>query len=141
MVFGCLTSSKYTMKADLLREEITQDASGQIRRVWVFDKTIDVEAHALGNLRGKQSGTSENWRNFYIAYDYIRVKTSNLVTKGNRLTNVKDANGVSLWNEYDQDGLEHNPTVFAVQGVSPSIDAFGGFVEYEVFANRAGVQV
>lgn len=140
MTFGCLMPSRFNMTADLYDESVTQDSTGQVKRTWVYLKTIKVEARALGNLRGKQSGTEEAWRAQFINYDYLRLKTADLVTQGNRITNVKDSNGTVLWHEYDQESNVIGNTIFGVLGVSATIDPFGKFLAWDVFCNRVSVQ-
>ncbi len=138
------------MFADFYRQHRTQDSSNQIVRLWgEIDpanplgpriptyKAVPVEARGLGNLRGKDSGTIETFKNQYSLFDFLRIKTSYAgISESFRVTNIRNEDGVCAWIEDDSG----QPTVFDIIGVTPSYDPFGQLIEYEVFCNRAQAQ-
>lgn len=139
-MMDCLFPSLYAMTADLYNETNVQDRTGQFKRSWTLGETIQCDVRGISQLRGKQTGTAEQWKNLFTSYDYVRLKTGFLVINNSKITNIKDAGGVVRWNEYDQQGNLIGPTIFNVVGVTPQYDPFGQFTAYEVFMNRADVQ-
>ena len=137
---SCLIPSLYDMTADLYLETSVQDRTGQFVRTWAFSKTIQCDVRGISQLRGKQTGTAQQWKNQFESYNFVRLKTSDLITDGMKITNVKDANGVCRWNEYTQESALMTPTIFGIVGVTPQYDPFGGFNVYAAFLDRSGVQ-
>lgn len=133
----CLAMSSYNMTMDVARETITQNAdTGQVERSWsTYLRTVPCTVRGLGNLRGKQTGSAQEWANVFKEYNFIRIKTGTKVNSNDRIINVRDSDGNIVWTEDSG-----STTVFDVVGVSPSIDPFGHLWEYEIFANRATVQ-
>lgn len=133
----CLTGASYSMTMDIAQETISQNAdTGQVDRSWSISQTyVACSARGLGNLRGKQSGTAQEWSNVFKDYDYLRIKTTQKISQSDRIVNVRGSDGEIIWTESDG-----TPTIFEVIGVSPSLDPFGSVWEYEIFANRAAVQ-
>jgi hypothetical protein len=152
-MFSCITFGKYSMYADFYAQHLSQDLTGQISKTWGEDdpnadpqdpypprlptySRVPVEARGLGNLRGKDSGTAEMYRNVYQMLDFLRIKTMLRINQSYRISNIQDASGRLAWVE--QDGI--TPTLFDVIGVTPSFDPFAQFIEYEAFCNRAQAQ-
>jgi hypothetical protein len=126
------------MKADVFEQVSKQNANtGKIERLWQFQDTIECMARGLGNLRGKDFGTADSWKELYRKEDFLRIKTMYHVTDTMRVTNVRDANGEIPWLEDSDSGT---PTVFDVVGVTPVIEPFGTHLEYDVFLDRSEVQ-
>lgn len=140
------------MRADFYAAYLSQDTTGQLVRTYgepdpdadpqeIFPvrlatySNISVEARGLGNLRGKDSGTAEVYKNIYQMMDFIRVKTMQQVDESYRIGNIRDASGSIAWTEPDG-----SATLFDIVGVTPSFDPFGQFMEYEIFCNRAQAQ-
>lgn len=137
-MFGCIISGIYNMKADLYRQIVKQDArTGEVQRMWEFIGSIEVMARGLGNLRGKDFGTTDKWKDIYTKSDYLRIKTMDKIDDTMRVTNVRDVNGKVAWIE---EGDSEEPTIFDVIGVTPVIEPFGQHLEYDVFLNRSEVQ-
>jgi len=137
-MFGCIVGSMYNMKADVFKQEKRQDPeTGSIERVWMLVETIDVMARGLGNLRGKDFGTTDKWRDIYRKEDYLRIKTMYKIDDTMRVTNVRGSDGEIIWLE---EGASEDPTIFDVIGVTPVVEPFGTQIEYDVFLDRAEVQ-
>ena len=133
----CITGGSYNMTMDVAVESIHQNEdTGQIERSWSITRSsVPCSARGLGNLRGKQSGSAQEWKNVFTDYNFLRIKTQERPKTSDRIVNIRDAAGDIIWVEDDG-----NTTIFEVVGVSPSMDPFGQFWEYEIFANRASVQ-
>lgn len=137
-MFGCVIGGMYNMTADVYRQMKRQNPeTGEIERLWQFVETIPVQARGLGNLRGKDFGSVEKWRDAYSKEDFLRIKTMYPVDDTMRITNVRDANGKITWIE---EGASEDPTIFEVVGSTPVIEPFGTHLEYDVFLDRAEVQ-
>lgn len=137
-MFGCVIGGMYNMKADVYKQVKKQNTdTGEIERLWQFVETIPVMARGLGNLRGKDFGSVDKWRDAYSKSDFLRIKTTFQIDDTMRVTNVRDASGKIAWIE---EGASEDPTIFDVIGSTPVVDPFGESVEYDVFLDRAAVQ-
>lgn len=169
----CITSVRFNMKADILRQsngvstpttnghwEDNQDLiSGEIIRQWVpvgdDPLTVPDEGSLLATfpcmargivgtgLRG--DGTSESWGDIYLDTDYCRIEfpSSTILTKRDRVTNIRNRRGQILWLEEEISPNEQGvfkSTVFDVKGVTPVIDPFGNHTSNVAMLERASVQ-
>lgn len=87
-------------------------------------------------------GTSQRWttKGSYENVEYVElyIPKGVVVTKRDRVTNIKDSRGRVIWREEEHGNLK--PTVFSVRGVAPSLDPFGSVVEYFALLERAEIQ-
>lgn len=136
--------------------------TGEIIRVWVPDiqdnpdtpedehKPVNrVECIFRGVIDGgiRVAGTTERFGNLYENVDYgkMTVASNVIITKRDRVTNVRDSTGKIMWVEEelglsDVDGVPtYKATVFNVLGVTPVPSPFGRHVENFVLLERAGV--
>lgn len=89
------------------------------------------------------AGTTERYGETYENVDFVRlwVPGNTLVTKRDRITNIRDRSGRVRWldEEYyvpgEPDSLR--ATVFNVNGVTPLFDAFNNVVEQFILLERA----
>lgn len=137
--------------------------TGEIIRVWRSDyatvednpstpedeslrtrATIEFPCQARGIITGglNSQGTTERWtsKGTYENVDFIELQVPKhiLITKRDRITNVRDSRGNIIWREEEFGSFK--PTVFDVRGVTPSLDPFGSLVEYFVLLERAEIQ-
>jgi hypothetical protein len=161
----CLTSARFNMKADILRQNITtpnppdpegewtykQDESGEIIRVWQPGSdnpdTVENEAAGLESFRCEArgiidggirvAGTTERFTEIYENVDYVKISfpASVRISKRDRITNIRDPKGNIIWKEEEQPSAP--PTVFNVMGVTPVIDPFGRHIESQALLERA----
>lgn len=167
----CLTSARFNMKADLLRQGYTDDSgkvepvdgdgewvfkqdpdSGEIIRVWqpadagegtttptddVTLETFDCIARGIVDGGIRVAGTTERFGDLYENVDYVSMTVGPKVkvTKRDRVTNIRNRQGIVLWREEEQAGSP--PTVFSVLGVTPIPDPFGNLIEQRVMLERA----
>ena len=162
-MFGCLTSSAYNMTATVLTQGVTQpDTEGQwvskqdpdtgeIIRVWIEDsdsdtagtqiRTINLTARGVidGGLRS--TGTSEQFTRdgLHRALETIKIKfpAGTELNARDRITNIKNRDGIVLWKEEE---FNNAPTIFDVMGVTPIMDPFGQHIENFAMLQRAQVQ-
>lgn len=169
----CITSARFNMKADILRQssgestptadghwEDSQDPiTGEIIRVWVpvgdDPGTPDNEGvnastfacMARGIIDGgiRVAGTTERWGETYVDIDYCRIEFPSriVITKRDRITNIRNRQGHILWLEEelgaDSEGV-YKATVFNVLGVTPVVDPFGRHTSNVALLERANIQ-
>jgi hypothetical protein len=169
----CLTSVRFNMRADILRQtggttpptseghwEDQQDPiTGEIIRVWVpiadDPETPDIDESLAGSFpcmaRGiidggiRVAGTTERWGETYVDIDYVRIEfpANVIVSKRDRITNIRNRKGQILWVEEElaPDGEgRFKATVFDVLGVTPVIDPFGKHSSNVAMLERSEVQ-
>lgn len=135
-MFGCVTGSLYSMSADLYRQTKTTDRSGQVVRSWSKLKTFSCFAsQASSGSTSNRSGAMENWDKTWQYEDFVRIKTQEVIDRGDRIYAISDNEGNSIWNE-----TPGTPTIFDVVGVVPLVGPFGDLREYDILVNRAEVQ-
>ena len=125
----CMTSAKYTMLADVLRQAPTSDdeepmvgewqtvqdpLSGEIVRVWVAAaddnpdtptiEALTIPCEVRGIIEGgiRVAGTTERFGEEYENVDFIRMKfsTAYILSKRDRVTRIRDKRtGAVIWKE------------------------------------------
>lgn len=165
----CITSARFNMKADILRpvDSITdldnlengewissQDViTGDIVRVWrPLDNpntigadptfgTINCIARGIVDGGIRVAGTTERFEKEYLNIDFVKmwVSSRTLITKRDRITNIRSKAGVIIWRDEEFEGGTPRATVFNVNGVTPLFDAFNKHVENFVLLERAEI--
>lgn len=159
----CLTSARFNMKADILRQSaetetpegewvISHDPdSNEIIRVWEPNDnaepnpdsqltTFKCIARGIVTTGLNAQGTGEKFGELYDASDFVRINFPPNVrlTRRDRVTNIRDAKGNIIWVEEERtDGA---PTIFQVMGVTPVLDPFGKHIENSALLERAETQ-
>jgi hypothetical protein len=111
---------------------VRNEKTGQVKASYIAGEPFSLIARGLSNLRGKDSGTEQDWGNRLKEYHYLRIKTMKYVEEGQLVAKVTDADGKPYLNDDMQ---------FVILGVTPTYDAFGSFIEYDIIANKAEVSV
>jgi hypothetical protein len=98
--------------------------------------TFDCIARGIVDGGIRVAGTTERFGDIYTNIDFVKLWTpaNVLITKRDRITNIRIRNGAVIWNDEESDGL---PTVFNVNGVTPLFDAWNRHVENFVLLERA----
>lgn len=140
--------------------EYQQDPdSGAIVRVWVpdapqpGDPAVPVDSGAAAGrriplmARGiidggiRVAGTTERYTpgGVYENIDFVSIKfpADVVLTKRDRITDIRNAAGILLWKEEE---FDDSATVFDVLGVTPVTDPFGNYIENSALLQRAEVQ-
>jgi hypothetical protein len=124
--------------------------TGEMIRVWTTDTSEaagtqlrDIQCIARGILDGgiRVAGTTErfNPQGIIESVDYVKIQfpASEVISKRDRITNIRNRKGTVIWTEEEYNGA---PTVFEVLGVTPVTDPFGNHVENSALLQRAEVQ-
>lgn len=129
--------------------------SGEIIRVWepnteTQDDPDTPEIEGLETFRCvargivdggiRVAGTTERFSEIYDADDYVRIQFGTNITIGrrDRITNIRNSDGIILWRE--EDAPNSPPTVFGVVGVTPIVDPFGRHTENMALLERVETQ-
>lgn len=98
------------------------------------------------------AGTTERWAETYIDIDYVRIEfpANKIVTKRDRITNIRDPKGHIIWLEEETPAtdVDSNPstpktfraTVFDVLGVTPVLGPFNQHMKNVAMLQRAEIQ-
>ncbi len=140
---GCISSTAYTMKADIYSASVTQGVAGEVIRTWVKEETID--CYARGILR---KGVGENSTAFEIN-NYVNILNSMVKVRTNKIIPA-DKRVVNIRNDYEtvykegQDpssaGGVGGATIFEPRGSTPIINFDGSVIEYETVLMRQEIQ-
>lgn len=110
-----------------------------------YRQQLSVPCLARGIVEGgiRVAGTTERFGNEYENIDYTRLwfPASVIITKRDRITNIRDSRGKVIWvdEETNPTGTSWRSTVFNVEGVTPIPDPFGRHVENQALLARAEV--
>jgi hypothetical protein len=114
--------------------------------------TIRCSARGIIGVGLRAGGTTEVWGDVYSNVDFVRIEFSpkTLVTKRDRITNIRDADGHIVWleeelNPEDTDSNPNTPkifraTVFDVEGVTPVFGPFNTHMKNVAMLQRAEIQ-
>lgn len=162
----CLTSARFNMKADLLRQTdstgevidddgewvlVTDPYSDEIIRKWQPNENRGDENpfHAVlqsfplmarsiidGGIR--LQGNNENWSPEYEKVGYLRIwfPASVEISERDRVTNIRDKNDKIIWTERQMPEQPY-PTVYEVTGITEIVDPFGNHIESMALLQRA----
>jgi hypothetical protein len=107
--------------------------------------TINCLARGIVDGGIRVAGTTERFGDTYENIDFVKmwVPASRIITKRDRITNIKNPKGQVVWldEEFDDpnDLTPPKATVFNVNGVTPLFDAFNRHTENFVLLERAEV--
>lgn len=106
----------------------------------VFTFQCQARSVITGGLNSQ--GTTERWNSKggyeNVEFVEIQIPKNVIVTKRDRITNIRDSRGNVIWRE--EEGGLFTPTVFDVRGVAPSLDPFGSVIEYFALLERSEIQ-
>jgi hypothetical protein len=141
---GCETSTDFMfpLQVDVYYPIVTQEGYGNVKRQWVFDRTISCY-FASPTSKTKE----ENLPELKIITDSVLVgRVRSELTKTSRgdnnsvtnilLANIRDKDGNVIYNESagPRSGLS---TIFEIATFVPSVGPFGGIEFYKVVLRRS----
>lgn len=132
-----LISSVMPMKLDVYRQIDTQDANtGAIKKQWVYYKTLMCHAKGvISNSATKGNSDVQTMGNRYLNEQLVQVRTLEKLTLREKITNIRNKDGVVIWTELDTPNNE--PTVFEIKGTTPLTDPFGSILAYNSIMKRS----
>lgn len=128
------------MTMDVLSQTRTQRESGEIVREWSPKlQKVPCMARGISGNGIRVVGSTERWDNRHENVEFVKIRTSYLLDKRDRITNIMDSSGNLAWQELNKEGVE-TPIEFEVLGSTPIVGPFGDVQEYDVLVTRAEIQ-
>jgi len=139
MIGSYAVEAKYAMQLDLYRVQIDQDPnSGEIKRKWIYTETLPCLAKSIISSGVRSPSNDKTVDSRYMVEEILKVMTLVKLPRNAKISNVRDLNGLVLWEEAEISG---NPaTIFDIVGSTPIIDGFGQILEYETTIQRSDIQ-
>lgn len=162
----CLSSARFTMKATVLKQgnypsdpstgtgtwENSQDPiTGEIVSRWVdvddpstptndeSSREFQCLARSVISTGVRNNANTEHFGSIYDELEFVRVTypTNVLITKHDRITNIRDSKGNVAYIDYFTDDTNPTPTTFNVDGVIPVYDYTNMHIENMALLSRA----
>lgn len=131
----------YPMLADLYYPMITQGVFGEIKKDWVFDRTIVCNATPVGGV-GEEDIKPEvflQYENKLIARTKTDIRISSNQTQDAitnlLITNIRSSNGQLIYKETAGPRASKG-TIYEVATLEPFIGPFGNIEYYKVLLRR-----
>lgn len=126
-----------SMKLDVYKQIDFQDPdTGAMKREWIFYKTVNCHAKGIiSNSATSRSSDRQVFDNKYKNEQTIQVRTSERLTVREKITNLRDSDGINIWVELD--APTETPTVFEIIGTTPITDPFGRIIGYNSSMKRS----
>lgn len=140
---NCITSTAYTMQADIYSASVTQDSTGAVQKVWTYEKTVDCVARGVVRKGIGENSTAVEVNNYLnILNSMVKLRTSEPISYNRRVVNVRNLDGV-IFVENQDPSSERYPdqsTIFEPRGSTPLLNFDGSVIEYETVLMRQEVQ-
>jgi hypothetical protein len=132
-----LVASLLQMQLDLYVQIDSQDPNtGALKKEWMYEKTVPCSAKGIiSNSTSSRNGDKQTFDTKYSNSQQLRVRTINKINLRNKVTNIRNSEGVVVWNELNYP--TETPTVFEVSGVTVVTDPFGKILAYDAILQRA----
>jgi hypothetical protein len=132
-----IVDSVLSMNLDVYRQSEIQDTdTGAIVREWNFYKTVACHVKGvISNSATTRSSDKQIFSNKYLNDQVIQVRTAEKLTAREKVTNIRDSEGSTIWNEINYPN--ETPTVFEVMGTTPVTDPFGRVIAYNSSMKRS----
>lgn len=131
-----ITDGFMAMALDVYKQQDEQDAdTGVIKRQFMYYKTMPCHARGVISKSTARNIDRQTFSNKYSNEQYIEVRTKEKLTPREKIGNVRDSDGNSIWNELDYP--QETPTIFEVVGTTPISDPFGNILGYNSSLKRS----
>jgi len=140
---GCISSTSYTMKADIYSASVTQGAAGEVIRTWVKEETIDCYARGILRKGVGENSTAFEINNYVnILNSMVKVRANKIIAADKRIANIR--NDYEIIYKEGQDpataGGIGGSTIFEPRGSTPITNFDGSIIEYETVLMRQEIQ-
>jgi len=140
---NCITSTIYTMKADIYSASVTQDAVGAVQKTWQYEKTIN--CYARGVIRkgvGDNSVVLNVNQYINVLNSLVKLKSAEVISSDKRVVLIRNNEEVIYKEDQDpsSEGGFESSTIFEPRGSTPITNFDGSVVEYETVLMRQEVQ-
>lgn len=141
---NCITSTAYTMQADIYSASVTQDAnSGIVQKVWTYERTVDCVARGVVRKGIGENSTAVEVNNYLnILNSMVKLRTTTPISYDRRVANVRNEDGIIFLENQDpsSERYPNQSTIFEPRGSTPLINFDGSVIEYETVLMRQEIQ-
>lgn len=146
-VYGSIYGGRYggagvallNMTCDVYIQQQTQDLEhGTINREWTFSEKIPCHIDIITTTGTSISDNNKQFGFVYLEEEKIKMKTTQLLSKRFRITNIRNRSNEVIFLEKDKAGMP--PTIFEIESHHPRLDPLGNVLFYESNLRRLQVQ-
>jgi len=140
---GCISSTAYTMKADIYSASVTQGVAGEVIRTWVKEETIDCYARGILRKGVGENSTAFEINNYVnILNSMVKVRTNKIIPADKRVVNIRNDYETVYKEGQDPSSADGvgGATIFEPRGSTPIINFDGSVIEYETVLMRQEIQ-
>jgi hypothetical protein len=140
---GCISSTAYTMKADIYSASVTQGHIGEVKKVWTNTETIDCYARGILRKGVGENSTAVEINNYLnVLHTLVKIRTKEPLSSDVRVVNNR--NNIETIYKEGQDpssaGGVNGSTIFEPRGSTPITNFDGSVIEYETILMRQEIQ-
>lgn len=144
-MFRCVTGSRYNMTADIYTSSsITDEVTGISKKTYSYNETINCFARGVVRTGISDNSTTKQRQSDIVnTEEMVKVRYNSTINTGYLVANIKNASGVVVWSEDDEEGSSggiNGTTIFEVIGNTPIMDNLGNIVEFEIILKRLEIQ-
>lgn len=140
---GCISSTSYTMQADIYSASVTQGAAGEVIKTWVKEETIDCYARGILRKGVGENSTAFEVNNYVnILNSMVKIRTTKVIPSNKRVVAIRNEYEVVYKEGQDPSsagGLD-GATIFEPRGSTPITNFDGSIIEYETVLMRQEIQ-
>jgi hypothetical protein len=140
---GCISSTAYTMQADIYSASVTQGAAGEVIKTWVKEETIDCYARGILRKGVGENSTAFEVNNYVnILNSMVKIRTTKVIPSNKRVVAIRNDYEVVYKEGQDPSsagGLD-GATIFEPRGSTPITNFDGSIIEYETVLMRQEIQ-
>ena len=140
---SCISSTAYTMKADIYSASVSQGAAGEVIKTWVKTDTIDCYARGILRKGVGENSTAFEINNYVnILNSMVKVRSNQIIPANKRITNIRNDYEVIYKEGQDPStaGGVGGATIFEPRGSTPITNFDGSIIEYETVLMRQEIQ-
>jgi len=131
------------MEADIYMPTISQDDTGAVVKVWVFEKTISCVARGIITKGIRDNSTSISINDYInMLVSIVKIRSQQVIPTDRRVVRIRNSDGVIFLENQDPstDGGFQGSTIFEPRGSTPLINFDGSVIEYETVLQRQEIQ-
>jgi hypothetical protein len=140
---GCISSTAYTMQADIYSASVTQGAAGEVIKTWVKEETIDCYARGILRKGVGENSTAFEVNNYVnILNSMVKIRTTKVIPSNKRVVAIRNDSEIVYKEGQDPSsaGGVGGATIFEPRGSTPITNFDGSVIEYETVLMRQEIQ-
>lgn len=138
-MYGCISSSVFSMTAELYQQITDQDENtGAVVRRWIMLKNIPCSVVPIRESGGSSTSDNKNFSKEYSEDLELKVYTKEKLSKRWRISKIRNSRREEVYTEIDK--VSQPSTIFEVYSSHPIFDIFGNIQYFENHLRRVSVQ-